>query len=106
MTLLSSARQAASRMIRASLGEKELYWELALDPRAIRQSMLAVLIVAAAWGIGAATALMAFMWTAMAAAVAIRYTLESTIGAAIMVAFCGMTLGLLVLVFARVYVLP
>ena len=54
MTLATTGKQLASRMVRASLAEKELYWELARDAGAIRQSFLAVLIVAATWGMGSA----------------------------------------------------
>ena len=41
-------------MTRAALADRGLYWELALDAGAIRQSLLAVVIVAAALGIGSA----------------------------------------------------
>ena len=54
LIMTTIGKQLASRMMRASLAEKELYWELTLDPGAIRQSVLAVLIVAVAWGIGSA----------------------------------------------------
>ena len=54
MTLTNSAQQLASRMARAAFADRGLYWELALDAGAIRQSLLAVVIVAAAWGVGSA----------------------------------------------------
>ncbi len=41
-------------MARAAFGDKGLYWELALDACVIRQSLLAVLFVAVAWGAGSA----------------------------------------------------
>ena len=41
-------------MARAAFADRGLYWELALDAGAIRQSLLAVVIVAAALGIGSA----------------------------------------------------
>ena len=188
MSMATTGKQLASRMMRGSLAEKELYWELALDPGAIRQSVLAVLIVAAAWGSGSAVdylldgdtggaivgflvtglwallfwfpfsasaymitrimakinevdiaqvsypqfvrsvgfvatpgillilapipfvgevaILMAFMWMAMATAVAIQHTLEAPIGLAVMGAFGGMVVGLVLSVLARVYLLP
>ena len=188
MTLTTTGKQLASRMIRASLAEKELYWELALDPGAIRQSVLAVLIVAAAWGIGSAVdyllagdiggavagfmvtglwalsfwipfsasayiitrimamvyeldvakvtypqflrsvgfvatpgiliiltpipfvgqvaVLVAFIWMAMATAVAVQHTLEAPIGLAVMGAFGGMAAGLVISVLVHAYVLP
>ena len=188
MTLATTGKQLASRMVRASLAEKELYWELALDPGAIRQSVLAVFIVAAAWGggsavdylldgdtggaivgflvtglwallfwfpfsasaymitrimarvyeldvakvtypqfvrsvgfvatpgiliiltpipfVGQVAILMAFMWMALATAIAIQHTLEAPIGLAVMGAFGGMVAGLVLSVFVRVYLLP
>ena len=188
MTLATTGKQLASRMRRASLAEKELYWELELDPGAIRQSVLAVLIVAVAWGIGSAVdylldgdtggtivgflftglwalsfwipfsgfafvitrimakiyeleivqvsypqfirsvgfvatpgiliiltpipfvgqvaVFMAFMWMALATAIAIQHTMEAPIGLAIMGAFGGMVAGLVLSVFARAYLLP
>ena len=54
MTMANSAQQLANRMDRAAFADKGLYWELALDAGAIRQSLLAVVIVAAALGIGSA----------------------------------------------------
>ncbi len=54
MTTTNSARQLTSRMARAAFGDKGLYWQLAFDAGAIRQSLLAVLIVAAAVGTGSA----------------------------------------------------
>ena len=184
----NTLKQLRTRMMRAALAEKELYWELALDPGAIRQSVLAVLIVAAAWGIGSAidylldgdtggavvgflvtglwalsfwipfsgfafvitrimakiyevdivqesypqfvrsvgfvatpgiliiltpipfvgevAILMAFIWMALATAVAIQHTLEAPIGLAVMGAFGGMVAGLVLSVFVRVYLLP
>lgn len=52
--MTSSLRQLSSRMARAALCDKGLYWELVFDTGAIRQSLLAVLVVAAAWGAGSA----------------------------------------------------
>ncbi len=174
-------------MARATFGDKGLYWELAFDAGAIRQSLLAVLIVAAAWGagsaihdvvrgavsgaasgftmmalwgmlywflfsvsswaltrllavyfevdvervtylqfvrrfgfvfapgllvlltpipfVGEAAALMAFMWTALAAVVAIRWTAETPIGLAVMAASGGMVAALLLSAFVLAYVL-
>ena len=188
LIMTTIGKQLASRMMRASLAEKELYWELTLDPGAIRQSVLAVLIVAVAWGIGSAVdylldgdtggaivgflvtglwallfwfpfsasaymitrimarvyefdvakvtypqfgrsvgfvatpgiliiltpipfvgqvaILMAFMWMALATAIAIQHTLEAPIGLAVMGAFGGMAAGLVLSVFVRVYLLP
>ena len=54
MTITNSAQQLANRMTRAALADRGLYWELALDAGAIRQSLLAVVIVAAAGGVGSA----------------------------------------------------
>lgn len=54
MTLSATARQLSNRMARAAFADRGLYWELAFDAGAIRQSLLAVLIVAAAWGVGSA----------------------------------------------------
>ena len=180
--------QLASRMRRAALAEPELYWELALDPGAIRQSVLAVFIVAAAWGggsavdylldgdtggaivgflvtglwallfwfpfsasaymitrimarvyeldvakvtypqfvrsvgfvatpgiliiltpipfVGQVAILMAFMWMALATAIAIQHTLEAPIGLAVMGAFGGMVAGLVISLLVRAYLLP
>ena len=188
MTLATTGRQLASRMRRAALAEPELYAELARDAGAIRQSFLAVLIVAVAWGVGSASGylldgdtggaiatffvtglwallfwipfsgfayvitrimakvyeldvaqvtypqfvrsvgfvatpgiliiltpipfvgqvavFMAFMWMALATAIAIQHTMEAPIGLAIMGAFGGMVAGLVLSVFARVYLLP
>ena len=52
--MATTGKQLASRMVRASLADTELYAELARDAGAIRQSFLAVLIVAATWGMGSA----------------------------------------------------
>lgn len=54
MAIITTVRQLTSRMARAAFGDKGLYWELAFDTGAIRQSLLAVLIVAAALGTGSA----------------------------------------------------
>ena len=54
MTLATTGQQLTNRMARAAFADKGLYWELALDAGAIRQSLLAVVIVAAALGIGSA----------------------------------------------------
>ena len=54
MTMTNSLRQLSARMARAAIADRGLYWELALDAGAIRQSLLAVVIVAAALGIGSA----------------------------------------------------
>ena len=187
MIFATTARQLTSRMARAAFGDKGLYWELAFDAGAIRQSLLAVLVVAAAWGAGSAihdvargagggaaggftvmalwgllywflfsvsswaltrllpgyfevevervtylqfirrfgfvfapsllfvltpipfvgetAALMAFMWTALAAVVAIRWTAETPIGLAVMAASGGMVAALLLSAFVLVYVL-
>ncbi len=187
MIFATTARQLTSRMARAAIGDKGLYWELAFDAGAIRQSLLAVLIVAGAWGVGSAihdvmrgavggaaggftvmalwgmlywlvfsvsawaltrllpsyfevevervtylqfvrrfgfvfapsllfvltpvpfvgetAALMAFMWTTLAAVVAIRWTAETPIGLAVMAASGGMVAALVLSVFVLVYVL-
>lgn len=52
--MTNSLRQLSSRMARAAFGDKGLYWELAFDAGAIRQSLLAVLVVAGLWGAGSA----------------------------------------------------
>ncbi len=185
--MTKSIRQLASRMARAAFGDKGLYWELAFDAGAIRQSLLAVLVVAAAWGTGSAihdamrgavggaaggftvmalwgmfywlvfsvsawaltrvlavcfevevervtylqfvrrfgfvfapgillmltpipfvgevAVLMAFMWTVLAAVVAIRWTAETPIGLAVMAASGGTVAALVLSVFVLVYVL-
>ncbi len=54
MTLTNSLRQLSSRMARAAFADRGLYWELALDAGAIRQSLLAVVIVAATLGVSSA----------------------------------------------------
>ena len=54
MALVTTGRQLASRMARAAFADRGLYWELAFDAGAIRQSLLAVVIVAAALGTGSA----------------------------------------------------
>ena len=187
MTMTNSARQLTSRMARAAFGDKGLYWELAFDAGAIRQSLLAVLIVAAAWGAGSAihdvmrgavgvaaggftvmalwgmfywlvfsvsswaltqllavwfevdvervsylqfvrrlgfvfapgilpmltpiplvgevAVFMAFIWTMLAAAVAIHWTAETPIGLAVTAASGGMVAALMLSVFVLVYVL-
>lgn len=187
MTMTSSVRQLSSRMARAAIGDKGLYWELAFDTGAIRQSLLAVVAVAAVWGAGSAihdvargavggaasgftvmalwgmfywlvfsvsawaltrllpgyfevevervtylqfarrfgfvfapsllfaltplplvgetAALMAFMWTALAAVVAIRWTAETPIGLAVMAAAGGMVAALLLSALILVCVL-
>ena len=51
---MTTAKQLATRMARAAFADRGLYWELAFDAGAIRQSLLAVLIVATAWGVGSA----------------------------------------------------
>ncbi|MYD36216.1 MAG: hypothetical protein F4X20_04200 [Dehalococcoidia bacterium] len=51
---MTTAKQLASRMARAALADRGLYWEFAFDAGAIRQSLLAVVVVAAAWGTGSA----------------------------------------------------
>ena len=187
MTMTSSVRQLSSRMARAAFGDKGLYWELALDAGAIRQSLLAVLIVAAVlgagaaihdamrgavggaaggftvmalWGmfywlvfsvsawaltrllpsyfevdvervtylqfvrrfgfvyapgllfaltpiplVGEAAALMAFIWTMLAAAIAIQLTFEAPIGLAFVAASGGTVAALVLSVFVLVYIL-
>ena len=187
MILTDSTWQLSSRMARAAIGDKGLYWELAFDAGAIRQSLLAVLIVAAAWGAGSAihdvargavgaaaggftvmalwalfywlvfsvfswaltrllavyfevdvervtylqfvrrfgfvfapgllfvltpvpfvgeiAAFMAFMWTALAAVVAIRWTAETPVGLAVMAASGGIVAALVLSAFVLVYVL-
>ena len=186
--MATPGKQLASRMVRASLADTELYAELARDAGAIRQSILAVLIVAAAWGSGSAVdylldgdaggaivgflvtglwallfwfpfsasaymitrimakiyevdivqvsypqfvrsvgfvatpgiliiltpipfvgqvaILMAFIWMALATAIAIQHTLDAHIGLGVMGAFGGMVVGLVLSVFARIYLLP
>lgn len=183
----NTVQQLANRMARAAFGDKGLYWELAFDAGAIRQSLLAVLVVAAAWGAGSAihdvmrgavggaaggftvmalwgmfywllfsvsawaltrllavgfevdvervtylqfvrrfgfvfapgillmltpipfvgevAVLIAFMWTMLAAAVAIQWTAETPIGLAVMAASGGMVAALLLSAFVLVYVL-
>ena len=54
MTMATTARQLTSRMTRAAFADRGLYWELALDAGVIRQSLLAVVVVAATWGMGSA----------------------------------------------------
>ena len=187
MTISNSLRQLSSRMTRAAFGDKGLYWELAFDAGAIRQSLLAVLVVAAAWGagsvihdvmrgaaggaasgftvmalwgmfywlvfsvsawaltrllavcfevdvervtyqqfvrrfgfvfapgtllmltpipfVGEAAALMAFVWTMLAAAIAIQWTAETPIGLAVMASSIGMVTALVLSAFVLVYVL-
>ncbi len=187
MTMTNSLRQLSNRMARAAFGDKGLYWELAFDAAAIRQSLLAVLIVAAAWGAGSAihdvmrgavggaaggftvmalwgmfywlvfsvsswaltrvlavcfevevervtylqfvrrfgfvfapgllvplapiplvgetAMLMAFIWTMLAAAVAIQWTAETPIGLAVMAASAGMVAAIVLSAFVVVYVL-
>ena len=186
--MATTGKQLTNRMARAAFADKGLYWELALDAGAIRQSLLAVVIVAAALGIGSAihdvmqgsldeaiggftvmglwgmlywllfsvsawtlsrllagyfeievesvtylqfarrfgfvfapglllilapipfvgevAILMAFIWMAMATAVAIQHTLEAPIGLAVMGAFGGMVAGLVISVLVIAYVLP
>ena len=187
MTTTNSLRQLSTRMARAAFGDKGLYWELAFDAGAIRQSLLAVLIVAAAWGAGSAihdvmrgavsgaaggfavmalwgmfywlvfsvsawaltrllpvwfevevervtylqfvrrfgfvfapallvlltpipfvgepAMFMAFIWTMLAAAVAIQWTAETPIGLAVMAASGGMVAALVLSAFVLAYVL-
>ena len=187
MTITSSLRQLSNRMARAAFGDKGLYWELAFDAGAIRQSLLAVLVVAGAWGAGSAihdvmrgavggaaggftvmalwgmfywflfsvsswaltrllaicfevdvervtylqfvrrfgfvftpgillmltpiplvgevAVLMAFLWTMLAAAVAIQWTAETPIGLAVMAASGGMVAALVLSAFLLAYVL-
>ena len=188
MTMANSAQQLANRMLRAAFADKGLYWELALDIGAIRQSLLAVLIVAAAGGVGSAihdilrgsldgviggftvmglwgmlywllfsvsawtlarllagyfeievesvtylqfarrfgfvfapgillvltpipfvgevAVLMAFMWTLLAAAIAIQLTFEVPIGLGVMASSIGMVAALVSSVLIGVYLLP
>ena len=184
---MTTLKQLASRMARAAFGDRGLYWELAFDAGAIRQSLLAVLVVAAAWGAGSAihdvargavggaaggftvmapwgllywflfsvsawaltrllatwfevdvervtylqfvrrfgfvfapgillmltpipfvgevAVLMAFMWTVLAAAVAIQWTAETPIGLAVMASSIGMVTALVLSLFTWVYLL-
>ena len=188
MTMITSGQQLARRMVGAALADTDLYAELARDSGAIRQSFLAILIVAGAWGGGSASGylldgdtggavvgflvtglwavlfwllfsgialvitrtmagyfeidvakitylqfvrsigfvatpsiliiltpipfvgqvaiLMAFMWMALATAIAIQHTLEAPIGLAVMGAFGGMAAGLVISLLMRVYLLP
>jgi len=188
MALLTTTQQLSSRMARAAFADRGLYWELALDAGAIRQSLLAVVIVAAAlgvssamhdvmrgspdgvvggftvmglWGmfywllfsvsawtlakllagffevevervtylqfarrfgfvsspgllliltpipfVGEVAVLMAFMWTMLAAAIAIQLTFEAPIGLAVVTSFNGMVAALLISVLVGVYLLP
>ena len=205
--MIGVGRQVVGRMGRAALADRGLYWELAFDAGAIRQSLLAVVIVAGALGIGSAVyevaqgamggavdglgqgavdglgqgavggalsgfvsmglwgmlywllfsvfawalirlpagfyevkiervtylqfvrrfgfvftpgillvltpvpfvgeaaALMAFIWMALAAAIAIQLTVEAPIGLSLMASFIGMVVALLVSALALVYVL-
>ena len=199
MSMVGVGRQVVGRMGRAALADRGLYWELAFDAGAIRQSLLAVVIVAGALGIGSAVyevaqgamggavdglgqgaigealsgfvsmglwgmlywllfsvfawalirlpagfyevkiervtylqfvrrfgfvftpgillvltpvpfvgeaaALMAFIWMALAAAIAIQLTVEAPIGLSLMASFIGMVVALLVSALALVYVL-
>ena len=187
MGLIKSAQQLTSRMARAAIADRGLYWELALDAGAIRQSLIAVVIVAAALGIGSAihdvlrgsldgviggftvmglwgmlywllfsvsawtlarllasffevevervtylqfarrfgfvfapgilliltpipfvgevAVLMAFMWTVLAAAIAIQLTFEAPIGLGVMASSIGMVTALLVSILIWVYLL-
>ena len=188
MNIVTTTKQLTSRMARAAFADKGLYWELALDAGAIRQSLLAVVIVAAALGIGSAiqdvlrgsldgmiagfivmglwgmlywllfsasawtltrlladpfevelervtylqfarrfgfvfapgillvltpipfvgevAVLMAFMWTALAAAIAIQLTFEVPIGLGVMTSCIGMVAALVSSVLIGVYLLP
>ena len=188
LTITNSARQLTSRMARAAFADRGLYWELAFDAGAIRQSLLAVVIVAAALGIGSAmhdvmrgsldgvfggfttmglwgmfywllfsvsawtltqllaglyelevesvsylqfarrlgfvsspgllliltpipfvgevAVLMAFIWTALAAAIAIQMTFEAPIGLGLMASSIGMVAALVLSVLVGVYLLP
>lgn len=54
MALTRTGQQLANRMARAAFADRGLYWELAFDAGAIRQSLLAVIVVATAWGAGSA----------------------------------------------------
>ena len=185
--MINSIGQLSSRMARAAFGDKGLYWELAFDAGAIRQSLLAVLVVAAAWGAGSAihdvmrgavggaaggftlmtlwgmfywlvfsvsawaltrvlavlfevevervtylqfvrrfgfvfapgillvltpiplvgepAVFMAFIWTMLAAVVAIQWTAETPIGLAVMAASGGMVAALVLSTFALAYIL-
>ncbi|MCY4576685.1 MAG: hypothetical protein OXC55_08870 [Chloroflexi bacterium] len=187
MNIVTTSKQLTSRMTRAAFADRGLYWELALDAGAIRQSLLAVVIVAAALGVGSAihdvmrgavsgaiggftvmglwgmfywflfsvsawtlakllaglyevevervtylqfvrrfgfvsspgllliltpipfvgeaAVLMAFMWTALAAAIAIQLTFEAPIGLGVMASFIGMVAALLISVLVGVYLL-
>ena len=188
MNIAKTGHQLANRMARAAFADKGLYWELALDAGAIRQSLMAVVIVAAAlgvssaihdvmrgsldgaiggfttmglWGmlywllfsvsawtlarllasffevevervtylqfarrfgfvfapgllliltpipfVGEAAVLMAFMWTALAAAIAIQLTLEAPIGLGVIASCIGMVVALVLSVLVGVYLLP
>ena len=188
MTMANSAQQLAIRMARAASCDKGFYWELALDAGAVRQSLLAVLLVAAALGVGSAihdvmqgsldravggftvmglwgmlywflfsvsawtlarllagffevevesvtylqlvrrfgfvfapgllliltpvpfvgevAVLMAFMWTALAAAIAIQLTFEVPIGLGVMASSIGMVAALVLCLLVGVYLLP
>ncbi len=55
--------------------------------------------------VGEVAVLMAFMWTMLAAAVAIQWTAETPIGLAFMAASGGMVAALVLSVFVLVYVL-
>ena len=187
MTIANSAQQLTTRMTRAAFADRSLYWELAFDAGAIRQSLLAVVIVAAALGVGSAihdvlrgsldgviggftvmglwgmlywllfsvsawtlarllasffevevervtylqfarrfgfvfapgilliltpipfvgevAVLMAFMWTVLAAAIAIQLTFEAPIGLGVMASSIGMVTALLVSILIWVYLL-
>ena len=186
--MTNSLRQLTSRMARAAFADKGLYWELAFDAGAIRQSLLAVVIVAAALGVGSAihdvmrgsldgviggftvmglwgmlywllfsasawmlakllagffevevervtylqfarrfgfvsspglllilapipfvgeaAVLMAFIWTMLAAAIAIQMTFEAPIGQGLMASSIGMVASLVLSVLVGVYLLP
>ena len=54
MSIANSAQQVTTRMARAALADRGLYWELVFDAGAIRQSLLAVVVVAGVWGTGSA----------------------------------------------------
>ena len=56
--------------------------------------------------VGQVAILMAFMWMALATAIAIQHTLEAPIGLAVMGAFGGMAAGLVISLLMRVYLLP
>ena len=184
---MTALKQLTSRMARAAFADRGLYWELAFDAGAIRQSLLAVVIVAVAlgvssaihdvmrgtldgviggftvmglWGmlywllfsvsawtlakllaglyevevervtylqfvrrfgfvsspgllliltpipfVGEVAVLMAFMWTALAAAIAIQLTFEAPIGLGIMASSFGIVAALLISVLVGVYLL-